>query len=42
VRGSQLRVQVPTDRVIELVSSPIEFGAKNRDIMEYDLFIAQA
>ena len=31
VFGSQLRIQVPPGRAIELVSSPIEFGAKNRD-----------
>lgn len=30
--GSQLRIQVPSGmRAVELVSSPIEFGAKNRD-----------
>jgi hypothetical protein len=29
-------------RVVELVSFPIEFGTKNRDIMQYDLFISQA
>jgi hypothetical protein len=33
---------VPSDRAVELVSSPIEFGAKNRDITQYDLVIAQA
>jgi hypothetical protein len=33
---------VPFDRAVELVSSPIEFGAKNRDITQYDLVIAQA
>ncbi|CAN6291954.1 unnamed protein product [Urochloa humidicola] len=32
VLGSQLRIQVPSSgRAAELVSSPIEFGAKNRD-----------
>lgn len=31
VLGSQLRVQVPSGRAVELLSSPIEFGAKNRD-----------
>ncbi|CAL4918264.1 unnamed protein product [Urochloa decumbens] len=33
VFGSQLRIQVPSSggRAVELVSSPIEFGAKNRD-----------
>ncbi|WVZ60023.1 hypothetical protein U9M48_010096 [Paspalum notatum var. saurae] len=33
VFGSQLRIQVPSGsgRTVELVSSPIEFGAKNRD-----------
>uniref|UniRef100_A0A0D9VX62 FLZ-type domain-containing protein n=1 Tax=Leersia perrieri TaxID=77586 RepID=A0A0D9VX62_9ORYZ len=32
VFGSQLRIQVPTGaRAVELVSSPIEFGVKNRD-----------
>lgn len=31
VFGSQLRIQVPSGRAVELVSSPIEFGAKNRD-----------
>ncbi|KAL6637172.1 hypothetical protein ACP70R_024744 [Stipagrostis hirtigluma subsp. patula] len=31
VFGSQLRIQVPSGRAAELVSSPIEFGAKNRD-----------
>nr|CAB3498801.1 unnamed protein product [Digitaria exilis] len=31
VFGSQLRIQVPSVRAFELVSSPIEFGAKNRD-----------
>ncbi|CAN6323087.1 unnamed protein product [Urochloa humidicola] len=30
VFGSQLRIQVPAGRAAELVSSPIEFGAKNR------------
>ncbi|XP_062215016.1 FCS-Like Zinc finger 8-like [Phragmites australis] len=31
VFGSQLRIQVPSGRAVELVSSPIEFGVKNRD-----------
>ncbi|VAH95922.1 unnamed protein product [Triticum turgidum subsp. durum] len=31
VFGSQLRIQVPSGRAAELVSSPIEFGVKNRD-----------
>lgn len=31
VFGSQLRIQVPSGRAVELVSSPIEFGAKNRE-----------
>lgn len=31
VLGSQLRIQVPSGRAVELVSSPIEFGVKNRD-----------
>lgn len=31
VFGSQLRIHVPSGRAVELVSSPIEFGVKNRD-----------
>jgi hypothetical protein len=31
VFGSQLRIQVPSGRAIEMVPSPIEFGVKNRD-----------
>ncbi|KAK3149778.1 hypothetical protein QOZ80_3AG0222590 [Eleusine coracana subsp. coracana] len=31
VFGSQLRIQVPSGRAAEMVSSPIEFGIKNRD-----------
>ncbi|KAL6894515.1 hypothetical protein ACP4OV_008613 [Aristida adscensionis] len=31
VFGSKLRIQVPSGRAVELVSSPIEFGVKNRD-----------
>jgi hypothetical protein len=29
---SQLRIQFPSGRAVELVSSPIEFGFKNRDM----------
>jgi hypothetical protein len=31
VFGSQLRIQVPSGRAVEVLSSPIEFGVKNRD-----------
>ena len=32
VFGSQLRIQVPSGRAVELVSSPMEFGFNNRDM----------